>query len=359
MGINNLIIGINDLATLYPEIVSEWNYEKNGNLLPNQVTAKSNKKVWWICNKGHNWQARISNRIILGRGCPKCFADNQTSFAEQAILYFLDIYFMGKIENRYKFKDEKGFIEADIYLPNQNIVIEHDGMYWHKNKQEKDIDKECRFKIMGIRFIRIEEHNRNVVIDNCILYNCRNNYNENLSWAIQQLFKMLNIDNLFFDISLFRNKILEFSRKNEVKNSLAIVNPELASEWNYEKNGNIKPTMFTCGSHEKVWWKCSKGHNWQASIASRNKGVGCPYCSGKKVFVGYNDLASKYPEIAKQWHPTKNGDLQPDMFTWCSGKRVWWLCPVCGYEWQTIISNRTNKGTGCPECSRKKRKKSK
>ena len=46
----------------------------------------------------------------------------------------------------------------------------------------------------------------------------------------------------------------------------------------------------TPNSHKKVWWKCSKGHEWQAVVASRNRGSGCPYCSGRKAISGINDL---------------------------------------------------------------------
>ena len=123
-------------------------------------------------------------------------------------------------------------------------------------------------------------------------------------------------------------------------NDLATVHPELLSEWDYEKNSALGLYLdkVSYASHRKVWWKCSEGHSWEAGLSDRSRGNKCPYCSGKKVLVGYNDFLSQYPDVAKYWHPTKNGDLQPDMFTWCSGKRVWWLCPVCGYEWQTWLS---------------------
>lgn len=229
-----LIKGVNDFGTLYPEIASEWDYEKNLGLTPFDVIPGSNKRVWWKCSKGHEWQTTVVARTARGSGCPKCCSAG-TSFPEQAIYYFLDMFFHDEIENRYKLKDKKGYIEADIYLLKQNIVIEYDGKYWHKDKQEKDLEKECRIKAMGIRFIRIAEHNRNKVIENCILYDFRKNQEENLTWVIRELFIMLDISPLFVNVSAFRDKILEFSRKNEVNNSLAVVYPEIADEWNYEK----------------------------------------------------------------------------------------------------------------------------
>ena len=68
---HNILVGENDLLTVNPSLASEWNYEKNNGLMPTEVMAGSDKKVWWKCNKGHEWQATIYNRSN-GRGCPEC-----------------------------------------------------------------------------------------------------------------------------------------------------------------------------------------------------------------------------------------------------------------------------------------------
>ena len=57
-------------------------------------------------------------------------------------------------------------------------------------------------------------------------------------------------------------------------------NAQLMAEWDWERNLDIEPTQLSMGSHKKVWWKCSKGHEWQAVIYSR-KHNGCPTCSGE------------------------------------------------------------------------------
>jgi DNA-directed RNA polymerase subunit RPC12/RpoP len=124
---------------------------------------------------------------------------------------------------------------------------------------------------------------------------------------------------------------------------------EIAKEWNYERNVNLKPEHFAPNSHKKVWWKCSKGHEWQATIANRNKGRKCPYCSGKKVLKGYNDLQTVDPALAKEWNYEKNNGLSPTEVTPNSNKKVWWRCSQ-GHEWVVAINNRTN-GNGCPYCT--------
>jgi len=75
-------------------------------------------------------------------------------------------------------------------------------------------------------------------------------------------------------------------------------NAQLMTEWNWEKNIEISPFSTTLGSGKKVWWKCSRGHEWIADVNSRKKGNGCPVCAGKRVLIGYNDLASTHPQIA-------------------------------------------------------------
>ena len=62
-------------------------------------------------------------------------------------------------------------------------------------------------------------------------------------------------------------------------NDLKSLRKDIADEWNYDKNGDLKPEFFSVGSSKKVWWKCSKcGHEWKTSVANRTYGFGCPKC---------------------------------------------------------------------------------
>lgn len=95
-------------------------------------------------------------------------------------------------------------------------------------------------------------------------------------------------------------------------NDLQTSYPDIAKEWNYEKNGNFLPTDFTAGSGKRIWWICTKGHSYIQKIDRRTRrGNACPYCSGHKVLKGYNDLATINPKLAGEWHPSKNGELTP------------------------------------------------
>ena len=130
---------------------------------------------------------------------------------------------------------------------------------------------------------------------------------------------------------------------------LATKNPALAKEWHPTLNGTLKPSDVTAGSGKKVWWRCRRGHEWQATIGNRGSGKSCPYCTGKLAILGETDLATKNPSLAKEWHPTLNGTLKPSDVTVGSEKKVWWRCKA-GHEWSARISHRNN-GINCPYCA--------
>ncbi len=127
-----------------------------------------------------------------------------------------------------------------------------------------------------------------------------------------------------------------------------MVNPTLAKEWNPTKNGRLTPRDVTPKASTKVWWKCRNGHEWQAAVANRANGRGCRIC-GERDALEKGNLQRLNPELAKQWHPTRNGKLTPKHVTANSHKKVWWQDSK-GHVWKARIGNR-NQGTGCPYCS--------
>ncbi len=125
-------------------------------------------------------------------------------------------------------------------------------------------------------------------------------------------------------------------------NDLKTTHPALANEadgWD--------PSSIVAGFSKKLKWKCSFGHNWDAAPSSRSRSnVGCSICANQKVLAGFNDLASKFPQIASEadgWDPR---EISPH-----SKKSRKWRCSF-GHNWMAVVGNRTKKGgQGCPICS--------
>jgi len=140
-------------------------------------------------------------------------------------------------------------------------------------------------------------------------------------------------------------------------NDLETLRPEVAKEWDGEKNGGLRPEDFTVGSQRKVWWKCERGHEWEATIENRAlKGNRCPYCTGKKAWPGFNDLETLFPELMKEWHPVLNRKLDPRRLRPGSRRRVSWICER-GHVWDTYLFSRTDgKEHGCPYCMKEGRR---
>lgn len=133
----------------------------------------------------------------------------------------------------------------------------------------------------------------------------------------------------------------------------------LLEEWDYEKN-EITPLEITIGSTKSFWWKCSKGHEWRSRVGNRTYlNRGCPYCSGRKILKGYNDLKTwciynSRQDLITEWHSERNS-TEIDSISAHNSKKVWWHCAE-GHEWQATIGSRTNSQhlNSCPYCTNKK-----
>ncbi len=282
-----IVAGINDLKTLAPEIAAQWDLQKNAPLRPEQVAQYSNRKVWWLCPKGHSYEMVVSSRTHHGRGCPFC--------------------------------------SGKRILPQENSLaaLRPDlAAQWDfgKNGQLKPENVSCGFKRK-------------------VWWQCK--YGHSYQAAV-------------YSRASGHTGCPYCAGRNVQKgfNDLQSRYPQIAATWDTEKNAPLQPDEVTTHSHRRVWWRCSKGHSYRAPIVARTyKQNGCPYCAGRKVLPGFNDLATLRPELAAQWHPTLNENLTPEMVTYGSNQQVWWLGP-CGHTWKASIKHRTSKdATGCPVCA--------
>jgi DNA-directed RNA polymerase subunit RPC12/RpoP len=277
---NRVLAGFNDLLTLNPRLASEWDYEKN-QLLPSQVTVSSGKHVFWKCAEWHSWKAKIAARNLAGTDCPYC---------------------NGK-------RVQAGF--NDLQTHNPKLASE-----WDADKNELLPSQVTPFSTKKV------------------WWRCENGH----SWRAAVAGRSAG------------NKCPYCSGRKVLAgyNDLKTANPKLADEWDDELN-DIAPSQVTAKSNRKVWWRCILGHSWSASIYERSNGTSCPFCSGRRVLAGFNDLETINPELADEWDTDKNS-LLPSQVTVFSEKSVWWKCKDKGHSWKTGIATRSS-GTNCPYCA--------
>lgn len=264
-----------------PEIANEWHPSKNGNLKPDEVTIHSAKKVWWKCQKGHEWKAIIASRTA-GNNCPYC--------------------------NGRKLCDESSLQSVNPELSKE----------WHSSKNGK-----------------LTPANVLPSSPKKVWWKCDKGH----EWKAGIAYRGRGRGCPYCD-----------GKKVGKDNCLTAVSPQAAKEWNSAKNTGLTPRKVTPHSQKKVWWKCNKGHEWESSIGYRTKGYGCPYCAGRKV-CDDNNLLILNPELAKEWHSKRNKDLKPKNVTTKTKRKVWWKCKTCSHEWKAAIADRVE-GSGCKKCAK-------
>jgi hypothetical protein len=283
-----------------PEIAKQWHPTRNGKLTPESVSAGSRKRVWWLCsrNSTHEWQAGVEVRARAKTQCPQCA--KATPLPEQQTL-----------------------AEFDPVLAEQ----------WHATK---NID------VTPATVTRASNYR---------------------AWWVCPL----DASHVWQASVRNRSKLKQgcpycaprTSRVSPGK-SLADKFPDIAREWHPTKNDGVVPTGVLPGSSKRVWWQCkiNQEHVWDGTITGRthrrSKGQ-CPFCSGARV-TDANSLQQRRPDIAKEWHPTRNAPLTPDQIKRASHQLIWWQCSVDpNHEWKASVKNRTVLGSGCPHCNAENR----
>jgi len=268
-----------------PNLAKEWHPTKNGSLKPTNVRPGSNRKVWWICPKGHEWRAGINNRNYHRTGCPYCAG-------------------------------HKVCIDNCLYTVNPELAGE-----WHPTKNgsstPKDVTPGSTKKAWWVCSkghmweAVVSYRNRGTGCPYCAGHavgsdNCLASIDPKLAkqWHPEKNGKLVPEDVTPYS----RKKVWWICKKGHEwqavisnrsrgrgcpycagravseDNSLHTSNPSLASEWHPDKNGSLTPRHVTPKSNRRVWWRCEKGHEWEAYIHSRSNGYGrCPYCRETKM----------------------------------------------------------------------------
>ena len=281
------IIKTPPLVETHPHFVKEWHPTKNQPLTPLTATFGMNRKVWWQCQEGHEWQATINQRSSKGSQCPFCSGRRL----------------------------QRGV--NDLATTHPHLVKE-----WHPTKNHPLTPQDVR-----------KGSNR------IVWWLCEQGH----EWEASLMNRSHGTK-----CPYCTNKRIAIGF-----NDLATTHPNLAKEWHPTKNEGLTPQQISRGMKDHFWWQCEHGHEWRATPIQRTyRGSRCPQCHPKGIKIGVNDLATRNPKLAHEWHPTKNGTLTPKQVGIYSLRLVWWQCQE-GHEWLETVMYRY-RGNGCPTCLAKK-----
>lgn len=350
-----ILVGYNDLATVYPYVAAQWDYKRNKPKTPQQVFPREGNKYYWICPIcGQSYKSLVSNRTT-GKGHKQC-SKKGTSFQEQAIYYYVKQVFEDATN-----RDTTYGFELDVFIPSLKTAIEFDGIGYHNKEDslDKDNKKDQLCIENGIKLYRVRDP---LLPDtkSAIRITCVEKRRENIQLAIIELLSLIspkksvdvNVERDYFDI-------LETIAIDQKKRSIIYTHPQMAAEWHPTKNLPLKPEFITAGMDVDAWWYCKKHNNvYRQVVYSRKAGKGCRLCGEEKRIKSraYNaakkhNLVKLYPELAKELLPELNPGLDIANLSARSMKEVIWKCSKHGTIYPKKINLRVD-GQGCPDCAR-------
>jgi very-short-patch-repair endonuclease len=280
--LNQKIDEYNNLEYLLPDLAKEWDYKLNFPLKPDQVAPGSSKKVYWICSRGHSYQAPIATRAGPRKsGCGKC---NLVISRPQIRIYTEMKTIFDEVFTNHRFDEQKHFKEIDIFIKDINLAIEYDGATFHKNK-ELDLEKNNLVQNAGLHLIRIREHNIGKLNEEDILVKKGRNLTKKFMNELLHsvLIKLSLNEEQIKKINQYigQDKFLadkEFSQiildrpDPPLEKSLEYNFPHLAKDWDFKLNKPFTPRNFYQSSSLEANWLCHKcKYKWKTKIYMRTR----------------------------------------------------------------------------------------
>lgn len=298
--------GINDLQTKRPELLIDWDYTENAahNIYPNKIQYNSGTKVFWKCHKcGYKWAISLNSRTTNGNGCIQCG------------------YVAGKLLKQQNLLNKQGCINDPLllkewdYAKNSLIGLFPDKLVAGSNKSAYWICSTCgyewkapiarRSKGAGCRkcadktnptLIRKTLREKGHELDNPLLiqeWDYDKNIHEPSEYTFgskEKVYWICSKCNYSWQATIYsRNKgagcpacagHISVSGKND----LATLRPDIAKEWDYQKNTDVIPSQVSYSSGHKFWWICPNGHDsYLATPSHRVNGTNCPICAKKII----------------------------------------------------------------------------
>lgn len=344
------------LAERFPELAAQWHPTKNGDLTPNDVAPFSNKKAWWLCEKGHEWSAIINSRS-QGSRCPYCTGkrviSGETDLA--SLNPSLAAQWHPTLNGDLMPTDVSLYSNKRVYW----LCPTNPSHVWRTSINHRSYGTGCPFcnrhdLIIGVNDVATTHPSLLSELDP----------NQNAGKSLQQHHATSSKHFIWrceaghtWSASIYTRvrgsgcPICAGVRVVKGVNDLPTLFPELSKEWHSTRNQTTTPEYIAKDSEDHVWWLCPTcGLEWVASVVNRTKnGAGCPQCTKSKTLVlGFNDLATMRPDLVNEWDYDAN-TFPPSQISVFSNRKVAWKCKN-DHKWMAIVSNRSIFGQGCPFC---------
>lgn len=362
-----ILAGFNDLQTVNPPYLAEWNYKLNS-VQPSEVGPAVRRAVWWTCPEGHDYECPLNVRA-RGGGCPYCnskkmlpgFNDFASQFPQFAALW--DEERNGfPASQAFKSSPKKAWFKCDLghsFASSTNSIV--------GRKKASSGCPVCSGKSLLTGFNDLKTLNPQVAA----LWHPTKNGNLTASDVTRASTKRVwwrcrdDERHEWQSTVASRTSVDSRSEGNGCPvctsrivllgvNDLFTIAPHLKSQWHPEKNSDLDPKKLTAETPKKAWWRCDRDirHEWSAQIDSRAKrGLGCPICSNKKTVPGINDLTVTHPHLAAEYNLVRN-EAPASQVNAGDHKNYWWTCSDCSAEWRASPINRSRVNSGCPRCAK-------
>lgn len=352
-----VLAGFNSMAETHPRLASEWHPSFNGPTTPSKVTGAGNSATyWWTCNSGHEWQATPNNRA-KGQGCPYCSGRKC-----QPGVNTLDIthpHIAAEWNPRLNTDMKPTSISAG-----SGTMVEWICPQGHEYAATVDARTGNRRGCPVCANLRVLPGTNDLATTHPhIAAEWHPSLN---SSTTPQAVVAGSSKKYYWRCPSGHDYQSAVSSRTNGKgcpacsgqqviagyNDLRTTHPHIAAEWDHGANGSQTPESVIAGSAHTAHWICPLSHRYSKAVNKRVAGSGCKYCSNRKVLRGFNDVTTRHPAIARDWHPHKNEGLSPGDVVPGNARR-WWQC-ADGHEQIGTVPNRIKTG-GCTLCPRDRR----
>ncbi len=346
------------LAEKRPDLAAEWHPTLNDTLTPFDIRPRGKAFVWWQCRFGHVWRAKVAPRAV-GIGCPDC---SIIGVSERETRLKFELAAAGlPVDHDHPPITVSGRrpVKADIVMPTLRLIVEYDGSYYHATKTRADRNQTAALEAAGWTVLRVRELPLPSLGGNEVFVTSTETIKSLTRKVLQGLdaigHRAGRHSKYLADPEMWGERAANGALNKYRSKSLASEHPGLAKQFDLEANDGITPDSVPPGTMNKYWWKCDVcGYKWRASVNQRLAPRGCKACGVKRRAEGRarpapgSSFADLFPEVAKEWHPTRNSPLTADQVAPASNRVVWWQC-ARGHEWEARIAFRREFGR-CREC---------